>query len=301
MNITRSILIIPLTGLLLIGCANHNGYKEPISKFQAASAVVIENARTEYKLVNKKERDAEIDKYVYLGEEINPEVLGSEDLIVIKKEDLDVRIDALNTLARHGELLVTLANSTTPDEARSAVNSLDEALVKLKGSLGQAPSDDFKTKAGVFATLAGEVTKLAMERKIEKALDEAIVLSKNNVLSLIHLLKKDIVYRFSVLHRLRLHSVSKAVIRHYNKELSSSNLEKRKKLAIEVKKIEDALAEAAYPVDPGFERMEQAYKTLIKYAENPKSPQSFAELVEAMDAFANQAKIIADAIKKLNQ
>ncbi|MGB5687338.1 MAG: hypothetical protein WBM35_16130, partial [Candidatus Electrothrix sp.] len=78
MNITRSILIIPIAALLLSGCASTEGYKKPISDFQAASNIVIENARIEYKLVNKKERDAEIDKRIYLGEEINPEFLGSE-------------------------------------------------------------------------------------------------------------------------------------------------------------------------------------------------------------------------------
>lgn len=303
MNIIRSIIIISVAALLLSGCAQPD-YKAPIATFQAASTVVIENAKAEYRTVNKKERDAEIDNRLYLKEKIDPEVIagenipGGEKFIAIRKDDLKARLDALNALKKHGELLYKLANSDAPDEARNAVNSLDDALLNLKGSLGKASSDQFKAKAGAFATIAGEVTSLVMKHKINEALEKAIILSENDVLSLIELLKDDVCIRFPTLQKVRLARLSKAITRTYNTNLSS-DLETRKKTVIEIKKLGDEWD--ASSIDPGFDKMTEAHKKLVEYAKSPKTPQNLAELVAAMDAFADQAKIIADAIKTIQQ
>ncbi|CAK8722677.1 hypothetical protein KKHLCK_11945 [Candidatus Electrothrix laxa] len=303
MNLTRNIIIIPVAAFLLTGCAQPD-YKDPIVTFQAASTVVIENAKVTYNTVNKKERDAEIDIRVYLGEDIDPEilageeVLGGEKFIVITEDDLEARLDALKALKKHGELLYKLAISDAPDEARNAVTSLDDALLTLKGSLGKASSDQFKAKAGAFAIIAGEVTSLTMKHKIEKALEKAILLSENDVLLLIERLKDDMLIRFPTLKNVRMARLSKAITKAYNTALPS-DLEKRKKAVVEIKKMGDEWD--ASSIDPGFDKMTEAHKKLVKYAKSQKSPQDLAELVAAMDAFADQAKIIVDAIKTIQQ
>jgi hypothetical protein len=303
MNLTRSIIIIPVAAFLLMGCAQPD-YKDPIATFQAASTVVIENAKAEYRTVNKKERDAEIDIRVYLGEDIDPEILAGEEVpggeksIVITEDDLEARLAALIALEKHGELLYKLASSDAPDKAKNAVTSLDDALLSLKNSLGKASSDEFKTKAGAFATIAGEITSLVMKHKIEKALDKTILLSENDVLSLIELLKDDIYIRFPTLQKVRLARLSKAITTAYNTALPS-DLEKRKKAVVEIKKMGDDWDVSS--IDPGFDKMTEAHKKLVKYAKSQKTPQNLAELVAAMDAFADQAKIIADAIKTIQQ
>jgi hypothetical protein len=45
--------------------------------------------------------------------------------------------------------------------------------------------------------------------------------------------------------------------------------------------------------------MIDAHKKLVEYAKSPKTPETLADLVAAMDAFADQAKIIADAIQTI--
>jgi hypothetical protein len=47
--------------------------------------------------------------------------------------------------------------------------------------------------------------------------------------------------------------------------------------------------------------MKQAHKTLVSYAKSDKTPQNLEELVAAMDAFTERAKIIADSIKTIQQ
>ena len=291
MNITRSILIIPLAAFLLSGCANPVAYKDPIIKFQTASTVVIEGARSEYYAVNKRERDALIDRSIAEKKEITPLDLNKTRLL--KKDDFVTRMSALNAFEKHGKLLFKLTNSDAPTKAKQAVNSLDDAVLKLSTSLGQASSSDFKTKAGAFATIAGEVTKLVLNAKIEEALKKAISLSENDVSELIRLIKNEMaVFRASqdaILSQARKNSINE-----YNHEVMKTDKEgkpafdpnKLKMAAARIKQAEDAWEKLAYLPDPGFEEMNDAHQKLVKYAKKaPKAPEDLAELVVAMDAF----------------
>jgi hypothetical protein len=301
MNLIKRTIIIPATGLLLLsGCADHSA-KDAISKFQTASAVVIANAEAEYTSANKKERDAEIDTRIYLGQSIEPGIFFGEELLVIKHDDLKARLDALAALKEHGNLLLALVNSNAPNDAKNAVNSLDDAVLNLKNSLKKAsPDQEFRDKAGAFAVIAGEVSKLVMEKKIKKALDKAIILSEEVVTPLINLLQQEMLNHFPQLQRGSLSNTFAARIKSYNKELPS-NLEKRKKAGAEIKKAGDAWEALLFRPDPGFETMKQAHKTLVSYAKSDKTPQNLEELVAAMDAFTERAKIIADSIKTIQQ
>lgn len=303
MKLTKRVMIVPVASLLLLsGCAKPSGYKDPISKFQTASTVVIANAEAEYTSANKKKRDAEIDKRVYLGESIEPRIIVSGELFVIKNEDLNARLYALAALKEHGNLLLALVNSDAPNEANKAVNSLDDAVLNLKDSLKKVSPDDqkFREKAGAFATIAGEVTKLVMNHKINEALDKAIILSNNEVLSLISLLKEEMLIHLPAMQHVSIAKANEAAITAYNKEVAS-DLEKRKKVGEDIKKTGNDWEAFIFRHDPGFKEMEEAHKTLVNYAKSPKTPQNLDGLVAAMDSFANQAKKIADSIKTIQQ
>ncbi|XOF33224.1 MAG: hypothetical protein ACL93V_14625 [Candidatus Electrothrix sp. YB6] len=297
----RKIIVLLTTVFLMTGCSSPILYKKPLTDFQTASTIVIDNARTAYNTVNRKARNAEIDRRVNRGEEITVEVLGEEDLIVIKKEDLQARMAALDALTEHGRMLIELANSDAPERTGAAVNSFDDAVLKLTDSLDKASSDQFKRKAGAFATIAGEVSKLVMAKKIEKALDKAIRASEKHVSALIELLRDDIVVRLPALQRIRLHGARIAAADVYNKILEDSpdDLEKLKSAATGIKKAEDAWEDFLSFPDPGFEKMAEAHKNLVKYAKGSKNPKNMIELVAVMNEFADQAKIIAGAMKEL--
>ena len=98
--------------------------------------------------------------------------------------------------------------------------------------------------------------------------------------------------------------LNELAITEYNQEVKKTNPDPNKlaKASEKIKQAEDAWENLAFLPDPGFEEMNDAHKKLVKYAKkDPKSPEDLAELVAAMDAFADQAKIIADAIKTLQQ
>lgn len=300
-NIHKPILLIFLT-MLISGCPDPAAYREPITRFQQASTVVIEGARTEYGLANSAERNAEIDKLVTKKSKIDFEKLKETRLL--DPEDLHVRMAALDTLAKHGQLLLILASSDAPTRAKDAANSLDDAIVSLSSSLGNRPSDKFKSSVEGFATIAGEAAKLALEKKISQALETAIVASEKSVTEILMLIKDDL----RTLYERRKSNLSKArtnAVDEYNEELDKKvvNPDALKKAASEIKKIEDAwdTLPLLLGAGPGLDAMAQAHQELVEYAKSSKSPQDLTELVEATDAFVTRAKVIADAIRTIQK
>ena len=295
-------LILPT--LILVGCVNTAAYREPITRFQQASTVVVEGARLEYGLTNKRERDALIDKLVNKRARITLQTLNNKDMRVLGGDDLAVRMAALDALAKHGQLLLALASSDAPSRAKDAANSLDDALIDLASTLRKAPSDDFKNKAEGFAAIAAEATQLALDIKINEALDKAITASEKHVAALIRLIKDDM----GALHERRRSLLSAARVAatdDYNEELAMSkpNVEKLKKAAADIKKVEDDwdTLPLLLGAGPGLDAMAQAHQALVDYAKSTKAPQNLAELIEATDAFVTRSKVIADAINTIRQ
>ncbi|MCI0653977.1 MAG: hypothetical protein L0Y39_05810 [Methylococcaceae bacterium] len=295
---------LALLTFLVIGCVNPAAYREPITRFQQASTIVIEGARIEYGLANKSEREAVIDRLVANRAKINLKTLNDKEIRVLGGDDLAARLSALDALSKHGQLLLTLASSDAPARAKDAANSLDDAIVNLSSSLGNVPADAFKKQAEGFAAIAAEVTKLALEIKISEALDKAIIASEQDVLAFIRLLRNDM----SVLHERRRSILSAARVMatdEYNQELAKPNpsSESLRKAALTIKKVEDAWDSLPLltGAGPGLDAMAHAHQALVEYAKSAKKPQDLAELIETTDAFVTRAKVIADATQTIRE
>lgn len=195
MNIRKPFLLFALVPFLS-GCPNPASYQEPITRFQQASTIVIEGARSEYGLANSAERNAEIDRLVAAKSRIDLSKLNDPAIRLLGPDDLNVRLVTLDTLAKHGQLLLILASSDAPTRAKDAANSLDDAIVGLSSSLGKTPSDKFKSSVEGFATIAGEAAKLALDAKISEALDKAIAASDKSVIEILTLIKDDLGYLY---------------------------------------------------------------------------------------------------------
>jgi hypothetical protein len=299
--------VILLSMLLLIGCVSPAAYREPIARFQMASTVVIEGARTYYGVANKSEREAEIDRRVARKEEITLRVLNDTDLRLFGPDDLGARMAALDASAKHCQLLLALASSDAPTKAKDAANSLDDAIEGLKTSLGKGKdvsNEKFKRTAEGFTIIAGEAAKLALEIKISKALDKAIAASEEHVEALIRLLRTEM----GALYELRRNQLSANRVRatdDYRDELMKEDRSDSKllKAAARIKEAEDAwdTLPLMLGAGPGLDAMAQAHQKLVDYAKGPKKPQDLADLVEAIDAFVTRAKVIAEAIKTLQE
>jgi hypothetical protein len=303
MNIRKPFLLFALVPFLS-GCPNPTSYQEPITRFQQASTIVIEGARSEYGLANSAERNAEIDRLVVAKSRIDLSKLNGPAIRLLGPDDLNVRLVTLDTLAKHGQLLLILASSDAPTRAKDAANSLDDAIVGLSSSLGKTPSDKFKSSVEGFATIAGEAAKLALDAKISEALDKAIAASDKSVTEILTLIKDDLGYLYER-RRSNLSAARKYAVDAYNLELDKQviNVDTLKKSASEIKKTEDAwdTLPLLLGAGPGLDAMAEVHQKLVQYAKSSKSPQDLAELVEATDAFVTRAKIIADAIKTIKE
>lgn len=303
MNIRKPFLLFALVPFLS-GCPNQASYQEPITRFQQASTIVIEGARSEYGLANSAERNAEIDRLVAAKSRIDLSKLNAPAIRLLGPDDLNVRLVTLDTLAKHGQLLLILASSDAPTRAKDAANSLDDAIVGLSSSLGKTPSDKFKSSVEGFATIAGEAAKLALDAKISEALDKAIAASDKSVTEILTLIKDDLGYLYER-RRSNLSAARKYAVDAYNLELDKQviNVDTLKKSASEIKKTEDAwdTLPLLLGAGPGLDAMAEVHQKLVQYAKSSKSPQDLAELVEATDAFVTRAKIIADAIKTIKE
>nr|VFK64761.1 MAG: hypothetical protein BECKUNK1418G_GA0071005_105016 [Candidatus Kentron sp. UNK]VFK71227.1 MAG: hypothetical protein BECKUNK1418H_GA0071006_105515 [Candidatus Kentron sp. UNK] len=288
--------------VFLTACASPAAYREPITRFQQASTIVIEGARTTYGTANKGERNAEIDKHVEQKKRITLRDLNSEDLRLLGPDDVVARMKTLDALAKHSELLLALASSDAPQKAKDAANSLDEAIISLNSALGNASTDDFKNTAGGFAAIAGEVVQLVLNAKITEALDKAIVVSEDQVKLLLRLLRTEMGALYER-KRAQISNERVAAVDAYNDLVAQPNPNSANlaKVAEQIKSVEDSWDNLPQLLGagPGLDAMAQAHQKLVDYAKSPKNPQDFAALVEAVDAFVTRAKIIADAIKSI--
>ena len=300
-NVLQNASLLVLA-VLLAGCVSPAAYREPITRFQVASTVVIEGARLQYSSANRSERDAEIDRRAARAEKITLRDLNDPKLRLLEPDDLAARITALDALAKHGQLLLTLASSDAPNRAKDAANSLDDAIVGLTKSLGRTPSSEFTKTAEGFAAIAGEVAKLALELKITQALDKAIIASEKDVQALIRLLKTDMSALYER-QRNRLSAARVTATDEYNAQLDANPRDAAKlRLAVlNIKNAENAWDTLPFLLGagPGLDAMSDAHQKLAEYAKSSKKPQDLAELVDATDAFVTRAKIIADAIRTI--
>ncbi|MDZ3826083.1 hypothetical protein [Pseudomonas monsensis] len=291
------------TVFMLAGCPKPALYREPIVRYQQASTVVIEGARTEYGLANNREYDSLLNAHLAKRERISLSEIDKGDWRVISADALAVRMSALDALTKHGKLLLALASSDAPDRAKDAANSLDDAVKGLRSSLNNnSAPDTVDAKATAFAGVVAEVTKLTLEAKIQKALDSAIKSSESAVEGLIVSIKDDMANLYER-RRNSLSSSRKSAVDAYNLELTQKipDAEKLKKNISGIKKAEedwDGL-QLMLGAGPGLDAMLQAHQELVVYAKSPKNPQDFSELVEAVDAFVSSATAIADSIKVL--
>ncbi len=301
-DFSKLLLLFILT-MSLTGCSGPVVYREPITRFQQASTVVIEGVRIEYSLANKTERNTEIDRLVAQKNRIELSTLNDPSIRTLDPESLNARMTALDTLAKHGQLLLSLASSDTPDRTKDAANSLVNAISGLSSSLDKVSSNKFKSTAQGFATIADEAANLALESKISAALDKAIIASESNVTELLKLIRDDL----GGIYERRRSSVSAArkfAVDNYNMALKQNlSTEHLQQAAFKIKQIEDEWDSLPLLLgaEPGLDAMAQTHQKLVAYAKSSKSPQDLADLIEATDAFVTRAKVIADAINIIRE
>lgn len=294
--------------IMACGCATKN-YRKPIAGFQTASAQVIVAAKNYYELANKVERDHYIDDRAATGETINPkelQMLGER----FRAEDIAVRLDALRVLADYGALLLQLATSTAPQDVNTQVDGLSTSVGALSDRVSKLCTDcsvenqKFKTAVGAVASILKPILSHIVASKIEKGLDRNIINAEKPVSDLITALRDDL----NSLYERRKQAVGLALseaTRAYNNEAKlgdAAHKDRLQVLAQQTKLAADRVEQlpSASP-DSALSAMDKANRALVDFANKKKTPQTLAELADAVQAFAVQAQHVGEAIRTLVQ
>ena len=304
---TKSFQILIITCLLIItsGCSSVAGYKRPISNFQNASSVVINSTRIYLAELNKVERNKYIDKQTTEKKNILLSDINKSQLF--SREQIQLRLEALDLLSQYGDLLGQLANSDVPERITSNADNLGSALSKLSNDISTARGEtgsNFSSAIGPVTTIVGEVARLAVERKMEEALDNAVTKGEKPIISLIDTIRTDIVSAYQ--RKKNALSTNRVVlIDKYNVELKkvnsgNGNAIQLEKDAEELKSFLD-LWESFPSSNPneGLEAMKKAHQALVDYAKSDKNDKDLADFVEAMEVFTLRAQRVGVAVNQL--
>jgi hypothetical protein len=292
--------------LLVCGCATKN-YRGPITGFQSASAHVIAASRNYYELANKVERDHLIDDRAATGDPIDPmelKAVGER----FSPEDIAVRLDALGILADYGALLLQLATSDAPQEINTQVDALSTSVGTLSDRLSRlctncsAQNEKFKTAFGAVASALKPILNQIVLSRIEKGLESSINNAEKPVTDLITALREDL----KNLYERRKQAVSLALsdaTRAYNNEAklgAAANKERLQVLADRTKLAADRVEQLpTSSPDAALSAMDRAHRALVAFANRKKTPQTLAELADAVQAFAIQAQQVGQAVRTL--
>lgn len=298
-----------------------NKYRQPISKFQAASAVVSANARKAYGESNRLNRTLEIKRLTREGKFITKAELDKVQFF--DEKDLQARFDALDRLNDYADLLVSIANSDAPENISKSAQDLTGALSNLTATLGglqnkNFPNSTFGAKTqnafGVASVIVSEVLKAFVQKKIKEGLEAAIQKGDQPINELINALSEDLTVinnRYIGRFESERVDIQKLYNCEANKIIKNSELVDCKSDSSQFSQqtlngyrdqlvnYEDTLEtlRAANPTE-SLNKMKKAHQKIVKLAKS-KTPADFAEAVAAIEDFANAAKRLGDAVDKL--
>ena len=289
--------------VLLNGCSSTAGYKKPISDFQNASLVVTESARVYVTQLNKTQRDAYVDRQASEAKQIKLSEI--EELQAFSPEAIETRLGALNELSKYGDLLGQLANSDAPEKITSNAEDLAKSLEKLEGNinnLGGSGNTNFKGAFSPAALLIGEVARFAVEKKIQEALDKAILGGEKPIKNLIRVIRDDIVMAYQLKRNAVSNSRVIYVDGYETERLKGRDVVSLRKRGDEIKSVLDVW-EALPTSNPseGLDAMATGHSALVDYAKSPKKTEDLAAFAAQMETFVARAKRVGNAVRQLQQ
>jgi len=297
-------LSLLLATILSVGCGP-SGFREPITKFQTSSAVVIASTRLYVTELNQVERDHYVNSQLSKRAQIKLDEL--EAVQVFSHDGLKARLDALAQLASYGDLLSKLANSDAPERAKSEAKNLGDSLKNLSttvSGLSGANDTAFKAAVGPVSAIVGEVINFVLQQKIKEALNKAINEGESPINNLIAVIRNDIAVAYER-KRNSLSDMRVILVDEYNAEMlkgASADSEKLRVFAERIREHENRweVFASANP-EEGLDAMAKAHSALVTYAKSGQKATNLASLVSAMEDFAARAKIIGQAVQELRE
>ena len=300
-TLTLSLL---LATVLSAGCGP-SGFREPITKFQTSSSIVIASTRLYVTELNQVERDHYVNNQLSNKAQIKLDEL--EAVQVFSHDGLKARLDALAQLASYGDLLSKLANSDAPEKAKAEAKNLGDSLKNLSITVNSLDGENdtaFKAAVGPVSAIVGEVLNFALQQKIKEALNKAINEGESPVNNLIAVIRNDIAIAYQR-KRSSLSDMRVILVDEYNSEMLKGTSADSGKLRVFAERIREhenrwEVFASANP-EEGLDAMAKAHSALVTYAKSRQKVTDLASLISALEDFAARAKIIGQAVQELRE
>ena len=218
---------------------------------------------------------------------------------------IEARLGALNKLSKYGELLLQLANSDAPEKITSNAGDLAESLKKLERNVNDLSANGdtgFKGALGPAALLIGEVARYAVEKKIQEALDKAILGDEEPINNLIRVIRDDLETAYE-LKRTAVTASRVIYVDGYEAErLKGRDVASLRRRGDEIKSVLDVweVLPTSNPSE-GLDAMAAAHSALADYAKSQKKSEDLTTFAAQMETFVARAKRVGNAVLQLQQ
>lgn len=300
-NLKTTITFLLLFTFCFQFACSTNRYRQPVLKFQAASAVVTSSARESLTELNRSEISR-----IILQRRLKGQTIFEADITNAKKinfKDLQVRLDALDRLDEYANLLVSIVNSDSPDSIAKSATDLNTAITNLAvtvNNLTGGTNDSFKSKFSFAGTILSEILRTFAKKKIKEALDLAVTKGEIPVNELIGVISDDLTVAFSVTET-GLIELRTELLRKYNVVASTAPVNENQLEVLSNKIIATnnsiEILEFANPL-AALKQMKKAHSKIVIHAKI-KTPATFADAVEEIEAFVGAVQRLSTAVKEL--
>jgi len=295
--------------LLLNGCTTVSIYQDPVSKFQTAVNAANDSIRPYLLGVNDLNAKANLYDKVLMDKP-----WGTEDLTnAIPAAEIQVRLQALSTIASYANALAAVANSKDVENLTQAAQTLGDDVNGLSTTIqglaairtgGNAQNPLAKQAAtldlsGPVSSLVTLVGTLAIEHKQKAAVEAAILNGDQPINQLIGLLKGDL-RALTLVDDASYASIQTGMVFLYNNARNKTDPKALKDLIDQFVQENDSIQTLrALQVDSLLSDMQSAYAALVTFAKSSKQPKDLADLAGQTNVFTAHVKLFDDAIASI--
>lgn len=294
--------------LAFSGCTTVSIYQNPVSRFQ--TAVNDANDAIRPYLLGVNDLIAEANLYDKVGLQ---KPWGTEDLHAgIPEYELQVRLQALSTIAGYADALAAVANAQDVKQVQQAASELGDDVKGLSttvqglGAKRQAPTAGATAAQAAKLDLSGPVSALVslvgtgvVEHKQKAAVEAAILNGAQPVNQLIDLLKTDL-HLLTLVDDTSYAAIQSGLVKLYDQARNKADPKSLIALIDEfVQKNDSIQTLRALQVDSLLSDMASAHTALVVFAKSSKSPKDLSDLAGQMDVFTAHVKLFGDAIASI--
>ena len=296
---------------LVTGCMTTN-FTQPIASFQKSVNTSSAAIGSYFLNLNEFERQLYLDDLA-----LNPgkklETTDEHGLPTpllgqyFQPTSIKARMDALMLLSVYGQRLADLAGSSAPQQFSDTAKSLDTNLTNLDETFSRlsvaTPDKTAAAYVGPISALIGSIGKMFLEQQRDHAISEAVNNGAPAVRRILRLIEQDLVNTVKPLQETGLEQELAESIRYYNDHKNQEMDLQGRKEWLESIHAHAAAYEASLAFNPSglIQSMRQAHDALVKYANAPRTPQNFNDLLGALQSFDQNAQEAAKEIKQIRQ